>query len=328
MLQGSDRDIWMRSLSNEWGRSARGNKHGVQHTNTIEFISKNDVPNNRDVTHASFVLDCRPLKTEPYRVRIVVGGDRSSHPLDAGSPATDMMETKLLINSTISDAHKGARFLTADIKDYFLATPMQREEHMKVKYKYFPPDIREYYNLHELVDNDCICIRINKGMCGLKQAAMLAHDNLKQSLEPHGCTPVQGTVGLWKHKTRKTKFCLCVDDFGIKYFNREDADHLLNTLRKCYKMTVDKKGENYCGLALDWNYDDGHVDISMPGCVTKSLKRLQHVPKKAPQYSPHDHVPIQCGTKERQLATAPDTAPLLDKKGTTHVQSTSGTFLH
>ena len=51
---------------------------------------------------------------------------------DAGSPAANLMETKLLVNSTISDAKHGARFMSADIKDYFLATPMKECEYMKV----------------------------------------------------------------------------------------------------------------------------------------------------------------------------------------------------
>ena len=93
----------------------------------------------------------RPLKEEIYRVRITVGGDRLTYNDDAGSPAANLLETKLLINSTISDAAKGARFMTADIKDHFLATPMEKPEYMKVPYKYFPEDIRQHYNLSSKV---------------------------------------------------------------------------------------------------------------------------------------------------------------------------------
>ena len=35
---------------------------------------------------------------------------------DSGSPATDMVETKILLNSVISDAEKNARFATIDLK--------------------------------------------------------------------------------------------------------------------------------------------------------------------------------------------------------------------
>ena len=68
---------------------------------------------------------------------------------DAGSPTANMLETRLLVNSTILDAHNGACFMSADLKDFFLATPMEGEEYMKVPYKHFPPDIRQRYNLDE-----------------------------------------------------------------------------------------------------------------------------------------------------------------------------------
>ena len=70
---------------------------------------------------------------------------------DAGSPAANLLETKILVNSTISDARKGAWFMSADLKDFFLATPMEGDEYMKVQYKHFPEDIRKRYNLDKKV---------------------------------------------------------------------------------------------------------------------------------------------------------------------------------
>ena len=119
MLAGPHKEIWDKSLSNEWGRLAQGNNYGVKGTDTIDFIYQHEVPSNKKVTYATYVLDYRPLKAEPNRVRITVGGDKLEYLFDAGSPAANMMETKVLINSTISDAAKGARFITSDIKDFF-----------------------------------------------------------------------------------------------------------------------------------------------------------------------------------------------------------------
>ena len=144
LLNGEKKDNWTKILSNEWGRLAQGNRYGVRITDTIDFIHQHEVPDGRDVTYATFVCDYRPLKDDPYRGRITVGEDRLSYDDDAGSPAANLLETKILINSTISDAHRGARFGCMDIKDHFLATPMGREEFMKVRYKHFPQDIREF----------------------------------------------------------------------------------------------------------------------------------------------------------------------------------------
>ena len=134
-------------MSNEWGRLAQGNHAGVHYTDTIDFIRRSAIPSGRDITYATFVLDYRPLKSEPHRIRITVGGDRLTYPFDAGSPAANLLETKLLLNSTISDAHRGARFMSADLKNFFLATPMARDEFMRVKLKYFPSDICAKYDL-------------------------------------------------------------------------------------------------------------------------------------------------------------------------------------
>jgi hypothetical protein len=174
-----------------------------------------------------------------------------------------------------------------------------------------------------------IYIKIKKGMYGLKQAAILAYNHLKTVLAPHGYTPVIGTVGIWKHHTRPTKFCLCVDDFGIKYYTKDDAQHHLDALGTTYKYTTDWEGKNYCGLHIKWNYEAGYVDISMPEYVDKMLQRLQHTPKTKPQYSPHKHLPIVYGTTNtRQYATAPDSSPHLSPTGTTHIQSIVGSHLY
>ena len=94
---------------------------------------------------------------------------------------------------------------------------MAQAEYMKVQYKHIPEDIRQQYNLANKVTKDnCIYIKIKKGMYGLKQAAVLAYNQLKTNLKPAGYAPIVGTVGMWQHDTKHTKFCLCVDNFGIQ----------------------------------------------------------------------------------------------------------------
>ena len=166
LRQGPDSKIWDQSLSNEWGRLAQGNDNNVPYTDTIEFIYKHDVPPKRDITYAQFVLDYRPLKPDKYRTRITVGGDKLTYPYDAGSPTTDLLESKILINSTISDAKIGARFCSADIRDMFLASPMERPEYMKVLYKHFPEDIRQRYNLQDKLHKDGYIYKLRRACMG------------------------------------------------------------------------------------------------------------------------------------------------------------------
>ena len=143
-----------------------------------------------------------------------------------------MLETKKLFNSVISDAKNGTRFCSMDLKDMFLHTPMLHPEYMKVPFKYFPEDIRQKYDLYNIVHDDFIYIKIKKGMYGLKQAAVLAYEHLSTYLIKASYSKIIGTLGLWKHHTRKTIFCLCVDDFGVKYYNTTDLNHLKSTIEQ------------------------------------------------------------------------------------------------
>ena len=200
---------------------------------------------------------------------------------------------------------------------------------MKTKYKYLPEDIRRRYNLHAKVTNDdYIYIRIRKGMPGLKQAAILAYQHSRNFLKPYGYEPIPGTAGLWKHCTRPTVFCLCVDDFGIKYWSKQDADHLCNAIGSSFRYTVDKEGKNYCGLTLHWNYNKGDVDILMPKHAPATLKKLLHVPKVYPQHSPHRHIPIIYAKKGQQQIANETTSPYLPKSKIKRIQSIAGSFLY
>ena len=63
-------------------------------------------------------------------------------------------------------------------------------------------------------------------MYGPKIVGYLANVELKQILAKEGYIPSKFTPGLYMHKTRDILFSLVVDDFGVKYTNKEDAEHL------------------------------------------------------------------------------------------------------
>jgi hypothetical protein len=58
---------------------------------------------------------------------------------------------------------------------------------------------------------------------------------------------------------------LAKDDFGVKYVGREHAEHLMACIKKNYNISSDWNGTAYCGLTLDWDYNNRTVDLSMPG---------------------------------------------------------------
>ena len=63
---------------------------------------------------------------------MVVGGDKLDYVHDSSFPTTNLLETKVLLNSVISDTHKGESFPTCDLKDFFLATPMDEPDYIRI----------------------------------------------------------------------------------------------------------------------------------------------------------------------------------------------------
>ena len=87
-------------------------------------------------------------------------------------------------------------------------------------------------------------------MYGLPQAGKIANDKLKIHMAKFGYNPAPITPGLWQHQTHSHQFSLGVDDFGIKYERQEEITHLLNALKRIYKISEDWDGKLYCGINL------------------------------------------------------------------------------
>ena len=119
-----------------------------------------------------------------------------------------------------------------DIKKNYLCAPIERFKYMRTPIGIFPQHVIEEYHLMEKVYKGCIWIEICRSIYGLLQARKLANEFLRKKLAPHGYFEVKHTPGLWKHISRPLQFTLVVDDFGVKYTRREDAEHLLRILEK------------------------------------------------------------------------------------------------
>ena len=134
--------------------------------------------------------------------------------------------------------------------------------------------------------------------------------------------------GIWKHNKLSTTFTFCVDDFDIKYVSKDNAMHLVNSLKSSYKITTDLTGSLYCGLTLYWSYAKVYVDIYMPGYLIRALEAFDHPPPKRPQHAPHKWIEPIYISKQQQQRTAISTANPLKQNGTTRVQSINGTFIY
>jgi hypothetical protein len=158
-----------------------------------------------------------------------------------------------------------ARYICADVKNFYLNTLLERPEYMQLALTITPQEIISKYKLMNKEKNGKIYIQIDKGMYGLPQAGRLENNLLITRLPPHGYRPCKHNHGLWRHHTKPVTFTLVVDDVGIKYWGKENTDHLLNALKENYEVTEDWAGKLYCGISLDWDYKNKTLDLSMPG---------------------------------------------------------------
>ena len=63
---------------------------------------------------------------------------------DCGTPTADLLTVKLLLNSIVSTA--GAEFMTIDIKNFYLNTPLKRYEYFRLQIADLPDNVIEQSN--------------------------------------------------------------------------------------------------------------------------------------------------------------------------------------
>jgi len=267
------KDTWLKSFSTEICRL-------VATTETIFFKRKDKIPHNRrkDITYRRVVCTYHLEKKDPYQTRLTMGGNLVNYPDDCGTPTADLLTVKLMLNSAIST--NNAKFMTIDIKDFYLMTPMKRYEYFRMKIDLFPQDIIEEFNLLDKVDHggNVFC-EVRCGMYGLPQAGIIAQDLFEERLIVAGYHQSKLTPGFWAHNWRPISFTLVINDFGVKCINKDDVTHLLAALQKDYEVDTDWEGTRYLGLTLDWDYKVNASTLACPDTSRRPLPNLDTKPQ-------------------------------------------------
>ena len=305
------KEVWQKAFGKEFGGLAQGDtKTGTTGTNAIFVMTHDDIKRlkGKKYTYARIVMDHRPQKADPNRIRITAGGNLIHYDGDVSVRSADITTAKLHWNSVIST--RDARYMCLDISLFYLTAALEYYEYMKMPLNLFPAWIVEQYNLKQHAQDGMVHIEMRKAVYGLPQAGILANKELRRRLKPHGYFEHDNTPGLWYHKTRPISFTLVVDDFGVKYVGVEHVHHLISCLKSNkYKLTEDWTGGLYCGIALKWNYDAKYVDISMPGYIKKKLQEYGHVYQDRVQTCPYSPEPKAYGTKAQAPLPIDDSPP-------------------
>lgn len=204
------------------------------------------IPLDQIVIYARIVVDYRSQKEDPNRVRITARGNLIKYPEEITTGTVDIITTKVVWNSVLSTTD--AIYMCIDIKNMYLAAPMNRFEYMKIPFKLIPQEFMDVYNIQDKIKNGFVYIQIEKGMYSLPQAGILANKLLRKRLVPHRYYELTHIPGLWKHASLPVQFSLVVDDFGVKYFEEEDVRHLINALTTNCEISTDWNESLYCGI--------------------------------------------------------------------------------
>ena len=170
-------------------------------------------------------------------------------------------------------------------------------------------------------------IKVQRSTYGPPQAGKHANEFPKKKLVPHGYFEVKHTPGLWKHITHPIQFTLVVNNFDVKYTRRQDAEHLLGILEtKFPAVSTNGGGVLYCGITLEWNYEERWLDISMPGYNKKGLQKYLHEAPAKPQHSPYGITPKKYDKNAHDSIPPNESSPVSNEK-INHTQGIIGSIL-
>ena len=291
---------------------------------TGKFIPCSEKPINRKASYYNPQLRVKIKNdnTIERRVRGTYGGDQSDYSGPVSAATAALTTIKLLLNAVVSE---DANWMTADIKDFYLGTPLPNKEYMRISLKLIPHAAQIKHNTAAYAQDGYVMMEINKGIYGLPQAGKLAQSRLISHLAAHGYYETSNTSCLFKHETLPVAFTLVVDDFGIKYGHRDDAQHLIDTLAKLYTIKTDWTGRKYVGLTIDHNKGKRTLSLSMPGYVEAAIQRFGVTRSTRQVHSPSEYVSHKYGA-HTQYTEHDESAPVTFERSK-RIQQIVGVFL-
>jgi hypothetical protein len=118
--------IWQTAFGKDFGGMAQGdNKTGQKGTNAMFVMNHNKIKTilkaGKKITHANPVVDHRPQKADPNRIRITAGGNLIQCDCESSVPTANIDIAKLHWNSVVSTAL--AKYMCIDIKKFTYQLP-------------------------------------------------------------------------------------------------------------------------------------------------------------------------------------------------------------
>jgi hypothetical protein len=201
--------------------------------------------------------------------------------------------------------------MNLDIKDFYLAAPMERPEYIRVKASIVLPEILDAYDLHHYVEDGYILFQVDRCMYGFAQAGYISQKRLFAHLESKGFHQSKHVPCLFRHDTYDVTFVVVVDDFAVKYSDKSHVQYLIDSLQELYELTIDWDGKKYLGFTIEFDDTMKTVSLSMmPDYIPKQLQRF--FPGQVVPGSPvlAVYIPPKYGKTGQQPVVEDETDPL------------------
>jgi hypothetical protein len=219
----SGKERWFKAASEEFDRL-------IETTETMKLIPWSCKPPNRKASYYNPQIRVKTKNdgTIEYRVRGTYGGNITDYIGPTAAQTADMVSIKLLLNATVSD--EGAKFMSRLL---FGQSHGEKGVHEN------PPSTKFHRHHGKNISGRGLS-RTN--MCWRRLArdlrshstGLLAQEQLFDHLASHDFHPIlvsSENPCIFKQTTRDIVFCLVVDDFGVKYKDKADANYLTEVLR-------------------------------------------------------------------------------------------------
>ncbi len=119
-------EVWQTAFGKDFGGMCQGdNKTGQIGTNAMVVMTHDEIAHalwaKQVFTYGNPVVDHRPQKEDPNRIRITAGGNLIKYDKELSVRTADINTAKLHWNSVIST--DGARYMCLDIGNFYLGCP-------------------------------------------------------------------------------------------------------------------------------------------------------------------------------------------------------------
>jgi hypothetical protein len=150
---------WQTAFGKDFGGMAQGNnKTGQKGTNAMFVMTHNEIKHvlrqNKTFMYGNSVVDYRPQKEDPNRIRITAGRNRVAYESSPSMHTADLATAKPHWNSIISML--GARYMCLDIIIFYLMARLEYYKYIQMLLSRFPKWIQIQYNMKQSAYKGCI----------------------------------------------------------------------------------------------------------------------------------------------------------------------------